>query len=117
MKKTSIYAAAWALPFFALAADFDGSYITQVIALLKTSVASLIPIMIGLAIVVFAWGLIQYIWAGSDDLKTKGRSMMIWGVVAIAVLVSIWGIVALLQDITGTDGGSNVTIPVVTGLN
>ena len=63
---------------------------------------SVIPLLFALAMVVFIWGVIQYVVNGSNEAeRKKGREFMIWGLVAIAVMSSIWGIVKIL---TGTFG-------------
>ncbi len=57
-----------------------------------------IGLFITLAIVVFFWGLIKYLWSmGSEDAH-EGLKIMFWGVIAIFVMVSIWGIIRLLQN-------------------
>ena len=59
---------------------------------------ALIGILITLAIVVFFWGLVKYLLSGgATEDAHKGIHQMIWGVVAIFVMVSIWGLIALLQ--------------------
>lgn len=60
---------------------------------------ALIPILVGLAVVLFFWGLVKYLWSITGDTKEheEGRQIMVWGVIAIFVMVSIWGIVAMLQ--------------------
>jgi len=57
-------------------------------------VKSLIPILLGVAVVVFFWGIIQYLFT---DAKEKGSKLMFWGIIALFVMVSIWGLVAFLQ--------------------
>jgi hypothetical protein len=32
---------------------------------------------------------------------------MIWGIVGIAVMVSVWGLVSILQGVFGLDNGAN----------
>jgi hypothetical protein len=61
---------------------------------------SLIPIMVGAAVATFFWGLVKYLWSAAGDTKAHedGRKIMTWGVIAIFVMVSIWGIVAMLQQ-------------------
>ena len=58
-----------------------------------------------LAFLFFVWGIAKFI-KGADDpnARTEGRQQMIWGVVALTVLVSIWGIVLFLQGELGIDG-------------
>jgi hypothetical protein len=60
---------------------------------------ALIPILVGLAVALFFWGIVKYLWSAAGDIKAheEGRKMMAWGVIAIFVMVSIWGIVAILQ--------------------
>ena len=65
----------------------------------------IIPLAIGLAVVYFIWGLIQYATAGADDAAKKaGRDHIIYGIIAIFVMVSVWGLVNVL---VGTFGLKN----------
>lgn len=69
----------------------------------------LVIIIVGLATVYFLWGVAKYI-LHSDDQKSReeGRSMMIYGIIAIFVMVSIWGFVNLLDNTFRLD---NNTLP------
>jgi len=63
-----------------------------------------IGLFITLAIVIFFWGLIKYLMSVGDE-KAAGLQIMFYGVIAIFVMVSIWGIIRLLQTtfrVTGT---------------
>ena len=97
---TVLAAGTLALPLLAGAASlFD------TLSLFNTFLNALIGLFITLAIVVFFWGLIKYLWAQGED-KTEGLSIMFYGVIAIFVMVSIWGIIRLLQNtfkVTSTD--------------
>ncbi len=58
----------------------------------------IIPVLATLALVIFFIGLVQYIWnSGDSSGKEKGRELILWGLIALLVLFSIWGILALLQ--------------------
>ena len=48
-------------------------------------------LFIALAVVAFFWGLVQYLFNVGDEKKggSKGVDMMIWGVIALFVMVSI----------------------------
>jgi mannose/fructose/N-acetylgalactosamine-specific phosphotransferase system component IID len=63
-------------------------------------IGALIPAMMGLAIVAFFWGIILYMFTKKQE---EGRSFMLWGIIAIFVMSSVWGIVGLLR---GTFFGS-----------
>jgi len=87
-----------AVPFVALAQAGSGpntSRIFQLVADLKKLLDLLIPIAITLALLFFIWGLAQFILASGDEEKKKeGKQRMIWGIIALFVIVSVWGIVA-----------------------
>ena len=67
------------------------------LALVSQFLNSLIYLFITLAIVVFFWGLIRYLWEVGEK-KHEGLETMMYGIIAIFVMVSIWGIIRLLQS-------------------
>lgn len=67
------------------------------LALVSTFLNSLVYLFITLAIVVFFWGLIKYLWSSAEQ-KHEGLQIMMYGIIAIFVMVSIWGIIRLLQS-------------------
>ena len=65
----------------------------------------LIPMAFGLCLLFFFWGLAKYIGisAGSEEAVKEGKRVMVWGVVALFVVTSIWGIITFIRtelDIT-----------------
>lgn len=61
----------------------------------------LIPIAVGVALLAFFWGLSQFILhksGGSETARSEGSRLMVWGIIALFVIVSIWGIIALIQS-------------------
>lgn len=75
----------------------------------------LIPIASMLAILFFFYGLAIYIYkAGDTESAAEGKSIMIWGILALFVMTSIYGIIGFLQRSTGADQGGqaiNVVVP------
>lgn len=73
--------------------------IIQVI--LKSFIDPLIPILIGVAIILFAWGLFKYLKTGVGDKSEidGAKSLMFWGVIIIFVMLSVWGLVLIFQNI------------------
>lgn len=61
-------------------------------------VQALIPIVIGLAVLVFLWGVLRYVIASDDAGKDSGRVFMLWGIIALFVMVSVWGLVNILRE-------------------
>lgn len=75
---------------------------------------SAIPILISLAVLFFIYGVIQYAIAKDEEAKTGGRSAMIWGLIALLVIVSVWGLVALLKNtfyLGGSASPNTVNVP------
>ena len=73
--------------------------------------STLIPFVIGLAVLVFIFGLFQFITAGGDEDKLKtARGTIIWGIVIIAVMISVWGLINLVVGTFGL-GQSAGTLP------
>lgn len=53
-------------------------------------------VAVALAIVVYLWGIASGMYkTGEADLK-KRREFMIWGMIGLFVLVSVWGILGIL---------------------
>ena len=68
---------------------------------------AVIPVLFSLALVVFIWGVIQYIMGANDQTKREeGRKFIIWGIIGLLVITAIWGIVGILGATVGTGGVS-----------
>jgi len=118
MKKLIVSALAFG-PVLALAQTQPNlGYVTSLMTTLKTLVNSALPLVVGLALLGFFWGLAKFIFSGGED-KEKGKTMMIWGVVALFVMTMVWGLVRFLGDVSGVSNlnQNSVTVPSVNGLN
>jgi hypothetical protein len=109
----------FAVPFIAAAQDLTSFVIT-----IGRIVNLLVPLVSTLAIVFFFYGLAKYVLnAGDEEKKEEGKNIMIWGVLAMFVLVTIWGIIGFLQNTAGNNTSPvnvNIDLPdvspsVVTG--
>ena len=99
------------LPFFIPVVVFAQD-ITGVISKLFELVNVAMPVVIGLALLFFFWGVAIYILnEGNAEKKGQGRSIMLWGVIAIFVILSIFGLVKMLQNTFGIDEGQDASIP------
>jgi len=73
----------------------------------------LVPFVIGLALVLFLYGVVRYALAGSAEDKSSARKVMLWGIIALFVMVSVWGLVNLLRDALGISTNPNISAPSV----
>ncbi len=72
------------------------------------------PIVIGLALLAFFWGLVKFIFASSDDDKKSGKSFMIGGIIALFVMVAIVGIIKFIASAFDVETGGTLPTPGVT---
>lgn len=73
---------------------------SQIINNFLTGIISpLVGLLIGVAIALFIWGLLKYLKSGLGEKGEleKAKMMMFWGVIIITVMVSVWGLVEVLQ--------------------
>jgi len=73
----------------------------------------IIPILFAVALLGFFYGLVMYIF-GSEQNADQAKKTMIWGVVALAVMASIWGLVSFLGEAVGvTQDAAPVVNPLI----
>lgn len=111
-----IYGAMSLFPVFALAGGGGAggtlSNLEGFVRQAKVLIDLLIPMAFALAIIYFFYGVAKYIGkAGDPKEAAAGKSIMIYGVIAIAVMASLYGIIAYLQNTVGVTAGNQVTIP------
>ena len=71
-----------------------------------------ITLLVGIALLVFFWGLARFIFqSGSTDHREEGRNIMIWGILSLFVMVSIWGIVFFFQRSFGLVPPNDIVDP------
>ena len=82
--------------------------LNDTIMLINKFMNAFVGLFVLAAVLVFFWGLIQYLME-VGTAKSKGLQTMFYGIIAIFVMVSIWGIIALLQSTFGVGGASSIT--------
>lgn len=82
----------------------QSTYLGQLIIGIGHLIGTAIPIMGGLALLLFLWGMATFILkAGDEGAQEIGRNRMIWGIIALFVIFATWGLVALLGQIFGVN--------------
>jgi uncharacterized membrane protein YkvI len=104
VRLSAAFGAILALPLIANAQNVQG-----IINTFGTILNLLIVLMIGVAIVFFFWGMIQYIRKAGEE-KAKGLQTMLYGIIAIFAMVSVWGLVRILGN-TFLGNVSNSPLP------
>lgn len=94
MKKFSIATLIYALPAVAFAQSI--SNVWDIAGFIKRILDTALPLLIAAAVVWFVYGLFQLFLAADEEKKEKAKSTVIYGVIALFVMVSVWGLVNIL---------------------
>lgn len=99
------------MPFLASAQLTSGlTDVNSAFKFLSAFLTSASVIIFAAAFVYFFWGVLQYIRSGGEEEgKSEGRNKIVVGIIALAVMASVYGLVNFL---TGTAKLSGTTVPV-----
>ena len=73
----------------------------------------IIPLLVALAVGWFFWGIVLYIKSAGGDDKHKALDVIGSGIIGLVVMLSVWGIVALVGTSFGISGQQTVVLPQV----
>jgi len=90
------------IPFTAQAACTSSANnicnLNDLVGYLKGTINSLIPLLFGIALVVFIWGVIKYMNADGPVKMAEARNYIIFSILAITVMLSVWGIALVIKN-------------------
>jgi membrane protease YdiL (CAAX protease family) len=111
-KKLSIYSTVFLLATAPLFVFAQQDVVSPILRNAVSAVRILIALAFLLALFVFAWGIVKFIIAAGDPEKIKeARQFILWGVIGLAVLASIFGLITFLQNYFGVSPGAGA-IPI-----
>jgi hypothetical protein len=71
----------------------------------------LVPLLSVASLLYFFWGIVKFLRsAGDGDERSRAKNSLMWGTIALFVMVSLWGIVSYLSG--DFFGDSFISIPV-----
>lgn len=74
----------------------------------------LVPLIFALAFLLFLFGVFKYFFssgAKAEDNRKEGRKFVMWGVIAFAIMISLWGIVNVLVRTFNFDNQARPCLP------
>ena len=101
-----------AIPAFAATATDFKSLVSNVF--IGGILQPIVPLLIGLGVVVFIYGVLILMFSEGGEKKEEGKQYMIWGIIGIFVMVSVWGLVNVISGSFKLDNTAptiNMTIP------
>jgi hypothetical protein len=112
--KKALFVLSATLSSLAFASAQSFTAINTIIASVQGIVTRLIPLAVGLAILAFFFFLVKFIW-NSGDPSGRADSLrgMGYSVLALFVMVSIWGLVGFIGSALGVGQGGSAPIPTV----
>lgn len=114
MKKLALTLMTFA-PALAFAQQLTG--VENIVTALGRIVSLALPVVVAIALLAFFWGLVKFIFAqGNEEAKNQGKSIMIWGVVALFVMVAVWGLVEFIAQALDINSTTSFPAPTVENL-
>lgn len=96
--------------FIALLAVFPAATFAEVtdfkslMQLFVNLLGSVMGLLYMAAFVAFFWGIALFILNTNDDKKRQeGKTWMLWSIIALFVMITIWGLVGLLVNTVGVN--------------
>ena len=112
LKRIAPFAIVFA-PVLAFAQQGAGTF-GGILTTLAGYVNILIPLAIAFAIFEFVRGIIKYITAGGEPKgREEARNTIIYGVIGLFAIVSVWGLVKLIGDSFGVQQVQTITAPTI----
>lgn len=73
-----------------------------------------VPVIFAIAFLTFLWGVYKYFILGASEEKSReeGRNFVFWGIIGFVVILSVWGLVAIVGNTLNlTAGGTAPNFP------
>lgn len=101
------------LSVFAAVQDFSvlGDFINNI---KNNVIVNLSALFLTTAVVAFFYGVVHFLIAnhnGEAKGMTDGKNFMLWGLIALFAMFSVWGIVTFAQKTLGIQGQTQIDIP------
>ena len=73
--------------------------LANLIAQIDAVINTIVPFLVGLAVFLVIWGVFGYIsHSAEEEKRAEARQFIIWGVIFIFCMLSIWGLVNILNN-------------------
>lgn len=117
MKKIISLGFLLSVPSFVGAAAYAPTTIDLILQKLVGFLNYIVPALITIAVVYFIWGVISFMTSSDEEAKKMGRTKIINGLIGLFVIVSFWGIIAVVKNTFGVGNITGESIVPLTGTN
>src|SRR3989344_8184898 len=100
MKKFAIATATYLAPFIAFASsDAEDDTLQALVNQINAVINTIVPFLVGFAVLIIIWGVFNYIsGAGDEEKRAQAKQYIVWGVVGVFIMLSVWGLVNVLVN-------------------
>lgn len=74
----------------------------EILETISRLLSQFLPILVSIGVIYFIYGVVMYFIADDEEAKQSGKNRIIFGIIGLAVIISVWGLVFLLADTFGT---------------
>ena len=84
-------------------------YIASIVLFIINQV--LVPVIFAISFITFIWGVAKAYIISEGEEREKGHTLILWGIIGFAVMVSLWGLVNVAVNTFGLSGYSAPPTP------
>jgi len=95
---------------FPLSAAAAINTIWDIFGFIKRILDTALPLIIAIAVVYFVYGIFTYVVAVDDEKKGAAKDKIIYGIVGLFIMISVWGLVNILVRTFGLSNTGPGTI-------
>lgn len=111
MKKITLIIFTTLIPVLAIA---QSQTLGDELLLFVKIINAILPFLVGLGTLYVVWGTLEFIrGSGNEDARTEGRNRIIYGIIGLFVMVSIWGFVNILINTLGLENPTMPPLPIL----
>lgn len=104
MKKILASIAIFALPMVAFA-QWGSVGLGGILDTIQVLVNNAVGVLVAIAVLVFVYGIVNYVIAKDEEQKKNARDLIIYGVIGLFAIVAVWGLVNVIANTFGVGGG------------
>lgn len=86
----------------------EASVVTLMKSINRVIINPLIILLFALAVVYFIYGLARYLLSpDNEEVRKSSKSHMLWGIIGMFIMISVFGILSLIMNTFGIDNNGN----------
>lgn len=58
-----------------------------------------IPLLYAILFLLFMFGMVRYFFTGGEENREKGKAFVVWALIGMVAVFSVWGVVNLLLNV------------------